>query len=63
MDSETQQAFQVVANKLDDLLGQQAKSVLVIRKLFQSHGSGLGDLKQMLCNQPDLADIKSLFKD
>jgi hypothetical protein len=63
MDSETQQAFQVVANKLDDLLAQQAKSVLVIKKLFENHGSGLDDLKQMLSNQPELADFKSLLKD
>ncbi len=63
MDKETKQAFQDVVGKLDKALDQQAKSVLVVRKLFADHNSDIKDLKSIVQNQPELIDIKKLLED
>jgi hypothetical protein len=63
MDKETKKAFQDMVGKLDKALDQQAKSVLVIKKLFSDHNSNISDLKSIVANQPDLTDIKKLLED
>ena len=68
MDKDVKEAFQVLVNKLDDLLATQkelhdsetkaqAKSLLIIRKLFQEHASDLSDVRGMVSKMPELQEI------
>jgi hypothetical protein len=68
MDKDVKEAFQVLVNKLDDILAtqkelhdfeskMQAKSLIVIKKLFQEHAASLADLRGAVNNMPELQEI------
>jgi hypothetical protein len=68
MDKDVKEAFQVLVNKLDDMLTHQkefhdlesktqAKSLIAIRKLFLEHGTSLAELKQAISDVPELQEI------